>query len=101
MVRHTLAALMVVGAVILPGAVSAQQMACGPTEAVREELWLRHGEYPSARGLTPDGLLMEMWVSSERSWTLTLSTNDGMTCLLRSGADFEPIMENLVPGVRA
>lgn len=50
-----------------------------------------------ARGLTPGGLVMEVWASGERTWSIVISRPDGVSCLAIAGEDFEPIIEGLVP----
>ena len=63
------------------------QASCGPRDDVIATLATRYDETRRASGLTPAGAV-EMWASANGSWTLTITTPDGITCLIASGEGY-------------
>jgi hypothetical protein len=72
---------------------------CNQRAAVMAHLAEKYGETPRAAGLAANSTVMELLASDETgSWTITVTTPDGMTCLIASGQNFEA-MEAPKPGV--
>lgn len=69
---------------------------CGPRAAVLEELASRFGETRRSMGIAANNMVMEMFASAEsQSWTITVTTPEGQTCLVASGHGFEAVAEEL------
>lgn len=77
--------------------VSAQQSRnCAPREAVVARLAERYGESRQSIGLGANNAVMEVFASGETgTWTITVTTANGVTCLVASGQAFEAIAEAL------
>jgi hypothetical protein len=58
---------------------------CGPHEKVIEALDERFQENRQALGLAGQSTVVELFVSSEGTWTLTTTTTAGLTCVVASG----------------
>lgn len=69
---------------------------CAERAAVLNELNGKYRETRRAIGMAANNTIMEMFASTEsRTWTLTVTTADGTTCLIASGNGFEEITEDL------
>lgn len=76
-------------ATLLPVASFAQTV-CAERARVLEKLETQFGETRTSIGLSTNNRVMEMFASSETgSWTITVTTPNGKTCLLASGRAFE------------
>ena len=75
------------------GLAAAQQsytMICGQRAQVVAQLETRYGESVRSIGLATQNRIVEVFASDETgSWTITVTTADGMTCLMASGQHFE------------
>ncbi|WP_162918667.1 hypothetical protein [Taklimakanibacter deserti] len=69
--------------------VAAAQFACAAHDDIVNELTQRFKEAPEANGLTPDGMLLEVFVSEARSWTILVTSPKGISCLAASGENWE------------
>ncbi|MGE0238105.1 MAG: hypothetical protein AB7F09_08455 [Parvibaculaceae bacterium] len=65
------------------------QIACAPRADVVNELTLRFKEAPEANGIMPDGMLLEVFVSEARSWTILITSPKGISCLAATGENWE------------
>ncbi len=73
------------------------QSACVPREVALEQLGERHAEIPIAMGLTQDGRVVEIFSSNDgATWTMLVTTPNGMSCLLTSGESWMKITPALV-----
>lgn len=64
----------------------AQTANCGTHEAVGIALAERWGETVQMRGLGSNGALVEFWGNEEtETWSITVTTPGGPTCLVASG----------------
>lgn len=93
MTRHIfrMAPLALVAGLAGPQAVSAQQ-GCAPRDAVVSRLADRFGEVPQSIGLTTNNHMIEVFAAPETgSWTITVTTAGGLTCLLASGQAWEAV----------
>lgn len=62
---------------------------CGPRAAVLAHLADKYGEGRQAMGLSR-GMVMEVFGNRDSgSWTITLTSVEGVTCLIASGDGFE------------
>lgn len=71
---------------------------CAPREIVSERLANKYGETRKGMGLGSNNAVIEVWASDESgSWTITVTSADGMTCLVASGQAYETLAEMLPP----
>ncbi len=69
---------------------------CGPRETVVNRLAEGYGESRQSIGLGANNAVVEVFASAETgSWTITVTTPSGMTCLVASGQSFEELAEAL------
>ena len=86
------------GFVALAANVAAAQQArnCAPRDAVVTRLAERYGETRKSIGLGANNAVMEVFASEETgTWTITVTTANGVTCLVASGQAFEDLREEL------
>lgn len=87
--------LLAAAAALIPVGAMAQQN-CAPRDAVVERLNERYSETRQSIGLAANNSVVETWASLEsRTWTVTVTTPGGLTCLVASGQAFELIDEEL------
>lgn len=69
---------------------------CAPRDTVVERLAKRYGETRQSIGLGANNAMVEVFASSESgSWTITVTTPQGLTCLVASGQAYETLAEVL------
>jgi hypothetical protein len=69
---------------------------CGPRAAVVAQLADRFGESRRSMGIAANNMVMEIYASeASQSWTITVTTPQGQTCLIASGQGFEAVVEPL------
>ena len=92
--KLSLAALM-----LMATAAQAQQPPqCAPRAAVVAQLAQKYLETRRSIGITGNGMVMEVYASAESgTWTITMTTPQGLTCLVASGQGFESVVETLPP----
>lgn len=92
----------VVGALSSP-VLAQQQQNCGARDAVVDRLSSKYGESRQSIGMAPKGRVVEMFASQETgTWTITVTTPNGMTCLVASGQSYESLQEPAKPaGIRS
>ena len=74
------------------------QSNCAAHELVVERLASGYGESRQSIGLGSDGSVVETFNSLEtRTWTITVTTPGGPTCLVASGEHFALLSENIDP----
>ncbi|MGR3511226.1 MAG: hypothetical protein ACU0GG_00570 [Paracoccaceae bacterium] len=90
-------------ALLAPFAAQAQGQNCGNRELVVERLTTKYGESRQSIGMAPKGRVVEVFASSETgTWTITVTTPNGITCLIASGQSFEALDEPIAPaGIRS
>ncbi|APZ53475.1 hypothetical protein [Salipiger abyssi] len=77
-------------------AAGAQQNACAPRDQVVAKLAESYGETRRSIGLGSNNNVMEVFASAETgSWTITVTSVTGLTCLIASGQAFEALNEVL------
>lgn len=93
MTRFVVTALIAAG---LAPAAYAQTRNCGPRAAVIERLAEGYGETRQSVGLAANNAVVEVFASPETgTWTITVTTASGVTCLVASGRNFEELAEAL------
>lgn len=76
----------------------AQSNNCADRERVVERLADAYGESRQSIGLAPNNSVVEVFASLETgTWTITVTSPSGMTCLVASGQAYEAIEEDLTP----
>jgi hypothetical protein len=65
------------------------QLPCAPRAEIITEVTQRFKEMPEAHGVTPQGLLLEVFVSETRSFTVLLTTPQGLSCIAAVGENWE------------
>ncbi|MEM7075549.1 MAG: hypothetical protein AAGA28_09490 [Pseudomonadota bacterium] len=69
---------------------------CAPREMVIERLASKYGESRQSMGLGANNAVVEVFASEETgTWTITVTSASGMTCLVASGQAFEELTEVL------
>ena len=80
----------------LGSAADAQNRNCGPRSAVIERLAQSYGETRQSIGLAANNAVVEVFASGETgTWTITVTTAAGLTCLVAAGRNFETLAEAL------
>lgn len=75
-------------AVCLSGPADASN--CAPREMVVDRLASKYGEARQSMGLGANNAVIEVFASSETgTWTITVTSVHGVTCLVASGQAFE------------
>jgi hypothetical protein len=76
------------------------QQNCAPRDIVVERLATGYGETRQSIGLAANNAVLEVFASTETgTWTVTVTSPGGSTCLVASGYSFETLSEALpVPG---
>lgn len=73
-------------------------MLCADRNVIVGELTGRYGEQVHGMGLAHQNRIVEVYVSAETgSWTITVTSADGTTCLMAAGQHFAQMMPE-VPG---
>ena len=79
-------------------ATAQQNRNCAPREAVVERLATTYGESRQSVGLGEQGVMIETFASANTgTWTITVTTPNGQTCLVASGQSWEQLAEALPP----
>ena len=69
---------------------------CGPRELVVTRLAEGYGETRQSMGLGANNAVIEVFASDESgTWTILVTSPNGMTCLVASGQAFETLAEAL------
>lgn len=69
---------------------------CAPRDTVVEKLAEGYGETRQSMGLGANNSVVEVFASDETgTWTITVTTPNGVTCLVASGQSFEALAEAL------
>lgn len=90
--------LALVLSIFATSAVAQQGRNCAPRDAVVEKLAENYGETRQSIGLGANNSVIEVFASIETgTWTITVTTPNGLTCLVTSGQSFELLSEALPP----
>lgn len=74
---------------------------CAPRDAVIDRLADAYGETRQGIGLGANNAVVEVFASDDTgTWTITVTTPNGLTCLVASGQSWENLSESLpIPGI--
>src|SRR5437868_5418225 len=75
--------------IFFPTVAGAAMLPCAPRDQIVTLLVEQLKEAPEAMGITHDGVLLEIFVSDEQSWTVLLTTATGISCIAASGENWE------------
>lgn len=75
--------------IVLPTTAGAEMLPCASRDQIVSLLAEDYQEAPEAMGITQDGMLLEVFVSDSRSWTVLLTTTTGVSCIAASGENWE------------
>lgn len=70
---------------------------CAPREAVIERLSTTYGESRKSIGLGEQGMIETFASADTGTWTITVTSPNGQTCLVASGQSWEQLAEALPP----
>lgn len=79
--------LLILTAFAMPA--NAQQNVCGKRDDIVTRLENGYQEFNTAMGMSSNGRLVELFTSEKGSWTLMLTTTDGVSCLIAAGENWE------------
>jgi hypothetical protein len=92
MIRATLIPFAILGVIIALGSAPANaQSSCGPREQLVKLLADQYKEDPVGIGLAPPGQVLEVFASSNGSWTMVMTMPDGKACLIAAGDNWEMV----------
>ncbi len=81
-------------AISQPIAAQASGRNCAPRDVVVQRLSEKYGESRQSIGIGQQGVVMETFASADTgTWTITVTTPTGMTCLVASGQSYEELAE--------
>lgn len=85
-----------IGALILAADHAMAQSNCHARDTVVTRLAERYGETRQSIGLAANNAVVEVFASLDTgTWTITVTTPGGPTCLVASGDAFQPLAEAL------
>ena len=87
----------VVGSILAATApAAAQGRNCAPRDIVVERLASKYGESRQSMGLGANNAVIEVFASdASGTWTITVTSASGLTCLVASGQAYEELAEIL------
>ena len=74
------------------------ELMCAPRDEVVRQLGAQFSETPVSRGLTGDGMLLEVFASPQGTWTAVLSEPTGVSCLVRGGEAWQSVDQSVKTG---
>ena len=88
--------LLAIGTLLASATLSQAQQNCAPRAVVIERLAGAYGETRQSIGLGQNNAVVEVFASADTgTWTITVTTPAGLTCLVASGQAFEALTEHL------
>ena len=92
MVRSSLASFAALAALTAIGMSPASaQSACGPREQLVKLLSDQYKEESVGMGLSQPGQVLEVFASSNGSWTMVMTMPDGKACMIAAGDNWEMV----------
>ena len=87
-----------IGAILLSTQNAFSQSAnCAERGAIITQLAQKYGETRQSMGLAANNSVLEVFASDETgTWTITVTTTSGRTCVVASGQAFEELAERLI-----
>jgi len=77
--------------------VYAQGVFCGPRAKIIESLEGTHKDFQSARGLSANGNMLEVFSSEAGAWTILMTRPDGLSCVAAAGRAWEVLINTKLP----
>jgi len=74
------------------------ELMCAPRDDVVKQLGAQFSETPVSRGLTGDGMLLEVFASPQGTWTAVLSEPTGVSCLVSGGEGWQSVDHSVKAG---
>ena len=74
------------------------ELMCAPRDDVVKQLVAQFSETPVSRGLTGDGMLLEVFASPQGTWTAVLSEPTGVSCLVSGGEGWKSVDRQVKTG---
>lgn len=101
--KYGLAFLAAATVSIATPALAQQQQNCGARKTVVDRLTSKYGESRQSIGMAPKGRVVEVFASQETgTWTITVTSPNGVMCLVASGQSYENLDEPVKPaGIRS
>lgn len=94
--RHPIALFTALATAIVSAPAFAQgELMCAPRDEVVKQLGAQFSETAVSRGLTGDGMLLEVFASPQGTWTAVLSEPTGVSCLVSGGEAWQTIDPSL------
>lgn len=85
-----------IGTLLASTSLSQAQQNCAPRDLVIERLASTYGETRQSIGLGQNNAVVEVFASADTgTWTITVTSAAGLTCLVASGQAFETLAERL------
>ncbi|MBQ0823049.1 hypothetical protein KBI52_22940 [Microvirga sp. HBU67558] len=92
MIRIPLPPFAILGAAIaLGGTPASAQTSCGPREQLVKLLADQYKEGPVGIGLAQPGQVLEVFASSNGTWTMVMTMPDGKACMIAAGDNWEMV----------
>ena len=83
-------AAMVVAGLATPAQAQDANQLCAERAEINSLLEDKYGEEPRAAGVSESGeAAFELFVSSEGTWTVTMTTQNGLTCVMAAGLHWQ------------
>ena len=90
MTRARVAAAVVLGGILAPTTADAQAtMACGLRGSLVSVLEKIYSERPVSAGIDNSGALIEVFASESGTWTIIVTNQGGMSCLMAAGESWQ------------
>ena len=90
---------LVISAALLLLPLTAIAQTCGPREIVITTLQENYNEVRVGVAMTSDNNLVEVFASETGSWTLLVTTPNGVSCISLHGYNYESVVEHLPPNL--
>ncbi len=74
------------------------ELMCAPRDEVVKQLGAQFSEAPVSRGMTGDGMLLEVFASPQGTWTAVLSEPTGVSCLVSGGDGWQSVDHSVKAG---
>jgi hypothetical protein len=92
MVHYPIARFAFLGALLAYGITpAAAQSSCGPREQLVKLLADQYKEDPVGIGLAQPGQVLEVFASSNGTWSMVMTMPDGKACLIAAGDNWEMV----------
>ena len=88
-----LTVVLIAGFVVTP---AFAQAACGDRTPLARQLETAHKEVQQAIGLSSDGRVIEVFASASGSWTVLMTSPNGLTCVVATGEAWEQLPTKVI-----